>query len=187
MRVMLRPGERERGQALIEFAVVLPVFMLLVFAVFDIGRAVYVNSVLSQAAREGARLGATEASWVGVPDRGCVSDQSLITTANPGAHVCPATVADLKAHIVEAAARAAVSVGPIEVYVSCNDGSLSDPAPSGEWTDGTDDVGNGCVLAASTGDIVSVRVTHLYQPVTPVAGSILGQPSLSGAATMIVN
>ncbi len=182
-----RPGERERGQALVEFAVILPIFLLIVFGVFDVGRAVYVNSVLSQAAREGARLGATEAGWVGVPDAGCVADKSAITSSNPGAHVCPATTAALKAHIGEAVNGMAVSVGAIDVYISCNDGSVGDPVPSGAWTDGAAEAGNACTTAASTGDVVSVRVSHVYQPITPIIGSLLGTPSLSGSATMIIN
>ena len=49
------------GQALVEFALILPVFLLLLFGLIDVGRYVYMNTVLSQAAREGARLGAAEA------------------------------------------------------------------------------------------------------------------------------
>ncbi len=46
------------GQTLVEFALVLPVFLVVLFGLLDVGRYVYMNSVLSQAAREGARLGA---------------------------------------------------------------------------------------------------------------------------------
>lgn len=182
-----RPEVEERGQALIEFALILPIFALIIFGLFDAGRAVYVNSVLSQAAREGARLGATEAGWVGVPDPGCVSDESAITATNPGAHVCPVSAAALKAHIVDAANRMTVGVDAIDVYISCNEGTVDDPAPSGAWTDADGGAGNACSLAASTGDVISVRVTHGYQPITPVVGSLLGLPALSGSATMIVN
>ena len=49
---------RERGQALVEFALVFPVFLLLFFGVIDIGRLVYVNNAVAQAAREGSRWGA---------------------------------------------------------------------------------------------------------------------------------
>ncbi len=45
-----------RGQALTEFAIVLPVFLLIVLALFDIGRAVFIYNGLTNAAREGARL-----------------------------------------------------------------------------------------------------------------------------------
>ena len=62
------------ARALVEFALVLPIFLLVVFGVFDAGRLVYTNSVLSQAAREGARLAATEAGWVGLHRRGVRRD-----------------------------------------------------------------------------------------------------------------
>lgn len=47
---------RSRGQALTEFALVFPVALLLLLAVFDIGRAVFIYNGLTNAAREGARL-----------------------------------------------------------------------------------------------------------------------------------
>jgi Flp pilus assembly protein TadG len=46
-----------RGQALVEFALVFPIFILLVFGLIDIGRYVYDANAISQAAREGARYG----------------------------------------------------------------------------------------------------------------------------------
>jgi len=49
---------RGRGQALVEFAVVAPVFFLLLFGLIDLGRYVYVTNSFAQAAREGARYGA---------------------------------------------------------------------------------------------------------------------------------
>jgi len=52
------PGEtRQRGQALVEFALVLPVFFLLVAGMFDFGLGIYSDLTLVNAAREGARLG----------------------------------------------------------------------------------------------------------------------------------
>lgn len=44
------------GQGLVEFALVLPIIVLLIFAVFDAGRAVLLYTSLTNAAREGARL-----------------------------------------------------------------------------------------------------------------------------------
>jgi hypothetical protein len=60
---MLRGGLRRsrmsrRGQALAEFALVFPIAMLLLLAVFDVGRAVFAYNGLTNAAREGARLAA---------------------------------------------------------------------------------------------------------------------------------
>jgi len=45
-----------RGQALVEFAIVFPIALLLLMAVFDAGRAVFMYNGLTNAAREGARM-----------------------------------------------------------------------------------------------------------------------------------
>lgn len=45
-----------RGQALVEFALVMPIFILLLVAIFDLGRAVFAYNTLTNAAREGARM-----------------------------------------------------------------------------------------------------------------------------------
>jgi Flp pilus assembly protein TadG len=49
------PG-RETGQSLVEFALLMPVLVLIIFGLFDLGRAVYAWTAVSNAAREGARL-----------------------------------------------------------------------------------------------------------------------------------
>lgn len=57
MSVLIRRSRpRGRGQALAEFALILPIFLLILFAIFDIGRAVFIYNGLTNAAREGARL-----------------------------------------------------------------------------------------------------------------------------------
>jgi len=53
----LKPHRRnERGTALIEFTLILPLILVLTIAVVDFGRAFFVKNVLEQAAREGVRL-----------------------------------------------------------------------------------------------------------------------------------
>jgi Flp pilus assembly protein TadG len=47
---------RGRGQALVEFAIVFPIAILVLLAVFDVGRAVFMYNGLTNGAREGARL-----------------------------------------------------------------------------------------------------------------------------------
>ncbi len=52
-----RPGGPvERGQSLVEFALVLPVFMLLVFGILDGGRAILAYNEVSQSTRNVARV-----------------------------------------------------------------------------------------------------------------------------------
>ena len=50
-----RRGGDARGQTLVEFALVVPIFILLVLGIFDVGRAVFNYSTVANAAREGAR------------------------------------------------------------------------------------------------------------------------------------
>jgi Flp pilus assembly protein TadG len=52
-----RPCRRNRrGAAAVEFAVVAPVFFLMVFGMIEFGRAIMVKQVVTNASREGARL-----------------------------------------------------------------------------------------------------------------------------------
>lgn len=53
-----RNAPRDRGAAAVEFALLLPVLLLLIFGVIDFGRALNAQITLTQAAREGARLDA---------------------------------------------------------------------------------------------------------------------------------
>src|SRR2546426_11181416 len=46
---------RHSGQSMVEFAVVSPVFFLLLLGTIDLGRAVYIYNTISDAAREGTR------------------------------------------------------------------------------------------------------------------------------------
>lgn len=54
--------KNRRGAAVVEFAVVAPVFFLLVFGMIEYGRMVMVQQVLTNASREGARVGVLDSS-----------------------------------------------------------------------------------------------------------------------------
>ena len=51
----LKMKARNKGQGLVEFALVLPFLLVVVFGVFDLGRAYFTTIILTGAAREGAR------------------------------------------------------------------------------------------------------------------------------------
>jgi Flp pilus assembly protein TadG len=51
-----------RGTAAVEFALVAPVFFLLVFGMIEYGRMVMVQQVITNASREGARVGVLDGS-----------------------------------------------------------------------------------------------------------------------------
>lgn len=161
------------GQTLVEFSLVLPVFLLTLFGLIDVGRLVYANSVLSQAARDGARVASAEAGWIGSSDASCGA---------PGGPVCPASSSALLANVTAAANRMVAGMGTItNVYLACTGPGA---APSGAWTGGDCDPLN---AANTTGNLVSVRLVFTFTPITPVIGQIVHSVTLTGAATMVID
>ena len=57
---------RSRGQALVETAMVAPLFFAILFGIIDIGRVIWANDVVSNAAREGARFASVNAGTPGL-------------------------------------------------------------------------------------------------------------------------
>ena len=156
---------------MVEFALVFPIFMLLLFGLIDGGRLVYQHSVLSQAAREGARLAAVEASWIGMSDPGCGS---------VGGPVCPASAVALKTDIIAAANRMIApfaTVTSADVFIRCNP---SGGAPTGDWT------GSTC-SSNTTGNVASVRVAGTFRPITPILSQIVGIVPMSASTSMVIN
>ena len=58
--VRRRFARDERGATVVEFALVAPLFLLIVFAAVDVGRAYYTVNQLATAVREGARFAAVQ-------------------------------------------------------------------------------------------------------------------------------
>lgn len=52
--------DTEVGQSLVEFSLILPVMLILVFAICDFGRGFYTWLIVTNAAREGARAAAVQ-------------------------------------------------------------------------------------------------------------------------------
>jgi hypothetical protein len=174
MTALKRLNRRQvsRGQSLVEFALILPFFLLIIFGLVDMGRAVYLNSTLSQAAREAARLVSVEASWVGNTDASCGTD---------GGPVCPADVAVLEAHALDAANRMMVpfgTIGATDFHLSCDAAT----PPSGNWTSPPR-----LCLSHASANLASVRVEMDFEPITPIIGQLIGLIPLSGSATMVIN
>ena len=57
LRQLLRRGRGQEGAVAVEFAIVLPFLMLLVFGIIDFGHYWYMAHMMSDASREGARYG----------------------------------------------------------------------------------------------------------------------------------
>jgi Flp pilus assembly protein TadG len=66
-RRLRRP--RSRGQALVEFALVIPIFLVLVIGTFDLGAGVFAYNSVTNAAREGVRLAIVNQSQAAIEQR----------------------------------------------------------------------------------------------------------------------
>lgn len=81
----------EGGQSLVEFALIMPLFLLLVTGLFDVARAVWQENTLAYAAREGTRYAIVHGSasdtpvWPGVPSgTGYEALKTVVRNAAPG-------------------------------------------------------------------------------------------------------
>jgi Flp pilus assembly protein TadG len=157
-----------RGQSLVEFALVLPIFMLLLFGLIDMGRYVYLNSTLSQAAREAARVAAVEAFWIGSTDASC---------GTFGGPICPANLAALRADMLVGANRMMAPFGSIAIADLYTDCSITGASP----------VTTKSCADTAINRLVSVRVVVIFRPITPVVSSMFSSITTQASATMVIN
>ena len=74
-----------RGQSLTEFALILPLLLVLVGGIVDFGLVFFIGQVIQNAAHEGARIGATTSTPGPVQESGTFPDCQ--TTGSAVAHV----------------------------------------------------------------------------------------------------
>jgi Flp pilus assembly protein TadG len=80
----LARSERERGTAIVELALVLPIMLLMAMGVLDFGRAIYVRNALANAARDGARFATIDPRNTACIQSAAAANSSLanLTAAN---------------------------------------------------------------------------------------------------------
>jgi Flp pilus assembly protein TadG len=81
---MHRARRFQHGQAVVEFAFILPLLLLLILGITELGRMIMRTNLLTQAAREGARAAA-----VGADSSSCVT---RVTDVLASANVTPLAV-----------------------------------------------------------------------------------------------
>ena len=78
-----RPSSGDEGAVLIEFALIIGLFFLLVFGMVDFGLAINTKTQMTNAGREGARIGTVNLDPAAVEDRvresGSNLDQTILT------------------------------------------------------------------------------------------------------------
>jgi Flp pilus assembly protein TadG len=98
-------SEAQRGQSLVEFALLLPLMLLIITGLFDVARAVWEENTLAYAAREGTRYAIVHGS-AGTPAANPVKPCAMDT-------VCTSVVTTVKA--------AAIGVPNVTVTVTYPD------------------------------------------------------------------
>lgn len=68
MRLLPRSRDHAAGQTLVEFALIIPIFILIVMGIFDVGRAIYAYTTINNAAHEAARLAIVDQNTAAVRD-----------------------------------------------------------------------------------------------------------------------
>lgn len=79
---MTLPG-KQRGIAAIEFAILVPVMLLIVFGITEFGRAFYQYNTLAKSARDGVRYLSTQASGTGHGIAACLAVHGNQTCTGP--------------------------------------------------------------------------------------------------------
>ena len=172
MRRFFNPlAERDRGQALVEFALALPILILLLVGIFDLGRAVYAFNTINNAAREGARLAIVDQNCNAIGQAGQQHAASLSVnwaydgSLAPGA-ACYANAQEVHIQFLEADFSGDDSVGTSQDFNdSCDAGQPVGPS-----------------TGTRVGCIVEVTVNYHYTPATPIIGNLIGTLTLEGKA-----
>ena len=169
------PDRADSGQSLVEFAVVLPVFVLILFGMLEFGFMFSHNLTLQYATQEGARTGALLANGGGLTTPcGTVDPDPLIVAAvqrvldSPGSPVDISQVAQIRIYSANASGGEA---GPVDIWD--NKGAGSGPVVDGQalnfkltsqgWAPCARD--NTSVPPQSVG----VSLAYTYRMVTPLS------------------
>ena len=93
LKLIRRRREKgEKGQALVEFALLIPIFLIMVFSIVDFGMGFYSWITVTNSAREGARLGAVHATTEKIIKR--VEDTTTLINEDTNMEVFVTNAAD---------------------------------------------------------------------------------------------
>lgn len=152
---------RDKGQALVEFAFVFPVIVLLAFGFIDVGRAVFSFNTLTNAARQGARVAAVNQLDPANGPYPCDETRPVEDPNNPfwtfrGCAMTAGSTLGLQASSV-----VIQYVTPPTTTVSCSP-------------------------VVRVGCIAKVTVSYTFRPITPIAGTVIGPIVLTTKSEMPV-
>jgi Flp pilus assembly protein TadG len=84
------------GQTLVEFALIVPIFILMMVGIFDVGRAVYAYSTINNAAHEAVRLAIVDQNTADVRSRAVSQSVAVgVNSADVGVRWLSSAYADV--------------------------------------------------------------------------------------------
>jgi uncharacterized repeat protein (TIGR01451 family) len=163
-----RFGGKHSGQTLVETALVLPIVLLLVFGVFELGRIVFIFSSVNNASREAARYGASTGVTTGSVVRYLNCDE-IRQAALDTAFLSGLGNADIQV----AYDTPDVDSGAMRLYGHCVDSTARDLVTNAVLTSAD----------VSQGDRIVVTVTRQIDPILPLFPSFA--PTFVTARTIL--
>ncbi|MEX1296784.1 MAG: TadE/TadG family type IV pilus assembly protein [Candidatus Limnocylindrales bacterium] len=189
----MRARERQRGQGLVEFALIVPLVLLLVVSVAELGLAFGNKHTVGYGSREGARVGAALANG-GVPSCSGGADPAGVDAAivaavqrilkSPGSGIDVSNVQEIRIFLATASGDETPGVVNVWAYAGEQAGPDVDPGPGATKLDflpqsalnwpacGRDN-------ASDPPDSVGVTVTYRYDFITPLPDML---EAISGGA-----
>ena len=171
--MMRRLGSDSRGAAAVEFALVAPVFLMLLGVTFDLGQMVYGKSVLSGAVQQAARSAALETANTAAADSQVAT---MVRRVLPGASITGTRKSYFDFNDIARPER----WNDANNSAACdNSEAFVDENRNGVWDRDVGASGNG-----GAGDVVIYSVTVAYTPLfrVPFAPGSWNRASLKAAA-----
>lgn len=161
----------KRAQGLIEFALMAPMFLLIVTMVFDFARAAWTYSSLASVVREGGRQGILAQYGTSNP-----TDATILTQMSKWAPQLALSQATcIHGWTTAPVLRKPATANTGWIYVIAGSSTSTVNAPSGG--DGGPAPGAGCVSTVAAGygaQPIEVEVVYNFQPITPFASQFFG-------------
>jgi PKD repeat protein len=174
--------ERSRGQSLAEFALILPVLLLLLLTAIDLGRLMYSQITITNAAKEGALVASQGGSFQnGQP---CNSSNSVmcgvLTEAEGGFVEVDRTKVELSPAVCDKNAQYPISGSPPNVAVSVE-------APFDVITPIIGDIIGANLVLKATAEAQCLVVPAVTYPSLPAPTATFTADRTSGPAPLTVN
>jgi Flp pilus assembly protein TadG len=164
---MTRWRRRNRGQALVEMALITPLLVFILLGITDIGRAYYQYTVMTNAVRESTRFVA--AQWSNRVGGGAATNSAAASAAF--------NTVQGRIQYVGNTAGMTFTNDAAHIAITYYDGTSAALTQCAHWNAAT----NGIVQDNSypitqprTGDIVKVHLAYTFRPIVPILSQVTG-------------